>query len=541
MIKDKIFFGLMMLLIHKNIIAQSVVPSVSNFLRYGDGERTLGSIYTKQKYFENLTDVRIALPESFTVGFRLLYDEPPEIGEPFQGISRRFIEYNKDNIYLRAGNSSALFGRGLALNLFENRGLAYDTWMDGVQMKYSPKLFSVTLLGGTIDFRDSVNIVRHEIYKIRGGNIELKPLDDMLFGFSYIYAEGDLPQGAENSGVPPKNIKAEIPELYFSLNLDKISAYLDWSQKRTDVVEDKTNSTGWGLYGAISYLGDGYGLTLDYKNYSYDILDPYGRDDLTRPTRMLPFQNPPIVQKEYSYTLLTRQIHQVNFNDEVGLQLDAFYSLDENTTLNFNTSLASIHDSYQLNNDGFTFKRVKRSGNFLPSFNKEFFPYYELFMEGEHYYDVSSAVRLAFAFRQYTFFNEFSSDKSSTVTRSIIVPFQVQYTFSHDYSLIFQSEHEWVSEGSNGAEDKFFNHLITFINSFYSSLTASIRIEYTTTRKDVSGRSNWVSGELGYRLMQSHVITISYGRERGGTICSNGVCRYIQPFEGLRLSILSQI
>lgn len=537
--KFKLFFCLTILIINKIIIAQNVVPSVSNLLRYGDGKRIFGTLKLKQKYFENLSDVRVSFPQSFTVGFRMLYDDPPETGETFRGISRRFIEYNKDDIYLRAGNSSALFGRGLALNLFEDRGLAYDTWMDGVQAKYNHDFFNATILGGTIDFRDSVSITRHEIYKVRGGNFEVQPFNETLFGFSYIYAEGNIPQGTANSGVPPKNMKAEIPEFYFSLNLDRISVYLDWSRKWTDVIEDKATSTGWGLYGAVSYLGDGYGVTLDYKNYSFDILDPYGRDDLSRPTRMLPFQNPPIVQKEHSYTLLTRALHEVNFNDEVGFQVDAFYSLNDNTSLNFNTSFSSIHDRYELN--GFTFNRIKRAGNFLPSFDKEFFPYYELFLEGEHYYDISSALRLAAAFRKYTFFNEFSFDKSSTVTNSFVVPLQVQHVFSANYSLTFQSEHEWVSEEFNGKTDKFFNHLITLINSFYSSLTATIRFEYTTSDRDVSGRKNWLSGEIGYRLMQSHVITVSYGNERGGLACSNGVCRYIQPFEGLRLAILSQI
>ncbi|OGU51218.1 MAG: hypothetical protein A2080_12830 [Ignavibacteria bacterium GWC2_36_12] len=540
MIKNKIFFCLMILLINKNIIAQDVVPSVSNILRYGDGERIFGSIKLKHRYFENLTDVRLSLLQSFTVGFRLLYDDPPEVGETFRGISRRFIEFNKDDIYLRAGNSSALFGRGLALNLFEDRGLAYDTWMDGVKFKYSPEFFNVSLLGGTIDFRDSVNIVRHETYKIRGGSFEV-PLDEILFGFTYIYAEGNIPQGEVTSAIPPKNIKAEIPEFYFSLNLDELSLYLDWSRKWVNVTEDKTTSTGWGLYGAVSYLGDGFGITLDYKNYSFDILDPYGRYDLSRATRMLPFQNPPIVQKEHSYTLLTRALHEVDFNDEVGFQVDAFYSLDENTTLNFNTGFSSIHNRYQLNKDGFTFSEIVRDGNFIPTFEKEFFPYYELFIEGEHYYDISSAIRLAAAFREKTFFNEFSLDKSSIVTNSFVIPLQVQHVFSENYSLTFQSEHEWVSETFNQTEDKFFNHLITIINSFYSTLTASIRYEYTTSNNDVSGRRNWISGELGYRLMQSHVITLSFGIERGGLICSNGVCRYIQPFEGFRLNILSQI
>ncbi|MEJ2616906.1 MAG: DUF6029 family protein, partial [Ignavibacteriaceae bacterium] len=334
---------------NQSLFSQDVVPSVSNLFRYGNGERILGTLKIPQTYFENLTDARISLPENFVLGFRLLYDEPPEIGEKFKGISRRYLEYNKDGVYIRAGNSSTLFGRGMAINLFENRGLAYDTWMDGVKFKYSSDFYGVTILGGSIDFRDSITFVRNEKYKIRGGNIEVYPIPELLLGGSYIYSEGVLPQGESNSDIPSKNIKAEIPEAYLNLNLNNISLYIDWSHKWTNVITDHYTSSGSGLYGAVSYFGDGYGITLDYKNYSFDILDPYGRTDAARPTRMLPFQNPPIVQKEYSYTLLTRPLHEVDFNDEVGYQIDAFYSISYNTTLNFNTSLSSRHDSYKLN------------------------------------------------------------------------------------------------------------------------------------------------------------------------------------------------
>jgi hypothetical protein len=540
-ISNKTFFLVVMFFINQNIFAQSVVPSVSNLFRYGDGDRIFGNIKLKQKYFENLTDVRISLPQDFLIGFRLLYDDPPETGEQFRGISRRFIEYNNDDLYLRAGNYSELFGRGLALNLFENRGLAYNTWLDGVILKYNSDFYTASILGGRIDFRDSVNVVRNEIYKIRGGNFELTPLNEVTIGAAYIYTEGIIPQGDETSSIPSKNIKAEIPELYLNINLSNLSFYIDWSRKWTDVISDKMTSTGWGLYSSASYLGEGFGLTLDYKNYSFDILDPYGRYDFSRATRMLPFQNPPIVQKEYSYTLLSRPLHEINFNDEVGFQLDAFYSLNENTTLNFNTSFSSIHSRYQLNEDGFTFSKVDRSDDFIPSFKKEYFPYYEIFLEGEHYYSLSSAVRLAFAVREKTFFNEFSQNKSSTITSSFIIPLKIQHVFSENYAMTFQSEHEWVNERSEIGNEKFFNHLITVINSFFLRLTATLRFEYTTSDIDVSNRKNWVSAELGYRLGQSHVITASYGQERGGLICSNGVCKYIQPFEGFRLSVLSQI
>ena len=480
-----------------SLFSQDVVPSVSNLFRYGNGKRILGSLKIPQTYFENLTDARISLPENFVVG--------------------------------------------LALNLFENRGLAYDTWMDGIKFKYSSGFYDATILGGTIDFRDSTTFVRNEKYKIRGGNVELFPFPELLIGGSYIYSEGVIPQGESNSDIPPIDIKAEIPEAYLSLNLNNISLYIDWSHKWTNVITDHYTSTGSGLYGALSYFGEGYGITLDYKNYSFNILDPYGRTDAARPTRMLPFQNPPIVQKEYSYTLLTRPLHEVDFNDEVGYQFDAYYSVSDNTTFNFNTSLSSRHDSYNLNPDGFTFTRIKRSANFLPSTKKEFFPYYEIFLEGEHYYAASSLFKLAFALRQEIFFNEFSPDKSSIVTTSIVVPVQIQNTFSPDFSLTLQSEHEWVRENFNETNNNYFNQLITIIGSFYSKLTATVRFEYTTSKSEVSERKNWLIGELGYRLEGSHTITLSYGNERGGQVCSNGICKYIQPFEGLRITILSQL
>lgn len=523
------------------IFGQDVVPSLSNLLRYGNGERMYGEVGQPQTYFENLTDLRLSLPEDFTVGFRLLYDDPPEVGPVFKGLKRRFVEFNKNGFYLRAGNSSTLFGRGLAMNLFEDRGLAYDTWMDGVKSSYQNDFLKATIIGGNIDFRDSVTIARNELYKIRGGNLEIYPFDQLMLGTTYIYTEGVIPQGTQGSGIADKNITAELPEFYASLNMDKISAYVDWSRKWTNVITDSSSSTGWGMYGSLSYFGDGFGITLDYKNYSYDIRDPYESVDYSRPTRMLPFQDPPIVQREYSFTLLSRAIHTVNFNDEVGFQIEAFYSPGENTTLTFNTSFASTHRKYVIQPDGFSFVEVKRSADFLPSPQKEYFPYFEVYAELENYFDMNNVLRLAYSLREETFYNQFSSDHSSTINRSIVIPAQYQHNFNVDYSLTLQSEFEFVNMLSSVGNSAYINHFTLIRGTFYSKLTADLRIEYTTADNDPSGRKNWMSGELGYRITPSNVVSLSYGRERGGQICSNGVCRYIQPFSGFRFSLQTQI
>ena len=108
--------------------------SITNLFRYGDGTQLLGDSEIPFVYRENLTDILFRLPKNINVGFRLLYDAPPEVGLEFKGISRKFIEYTNQDLYLRAGDYSELYGLGLVINLFENRGLAYDTWAEAVAL-----------------------------------------------------------------------------------------------------------------------------------------------------------------------------------------------------------------------------------------------------------------------------------------------------------------------------------------------------------------------------------------------------------------------
>ena len=41
----------------------------------------------------------------------------------------------------------------------------------------------------------------------------------------------------------------------------------------------------------------------------------------------------------------------------------------------------------------------------------------------------------------------------------------------------------------------------------------------------------WASIDLVYNTFNSTQLSISYGSQRGGVYCSNGICKYMQPFE----------
>ncbi len=525
---------LAMVFIAYSVLAQ-VSPSVSNLLRYGNGSQNIGISDNQFQYFENLTDVRFSFAKNVNVGFRFLYDNPPEVGDRFTGISRKFVEYRDKGLYVRVGNSSELYDRGLVLNLFEDRGLAYDTWIDGFKGSYQYSNLKVSLIAGTINYRDSINIVRYEKYEIRGGNIEYKINGIGKIGASYISSMATIPQSNIS-----KSAKAELPELYFDVNYNRFNFHFGWAQKWVITPDDKSSSYGNGVYSSFSFAGNNLGLTIDYKNYKFDLQDPFLKNDETRTTKFMPFQNPPIVMKEHSYTLLTRALHVVDFNDEVGIQIDAIYTINEDLNFGLNMSLASSHNSYLYDNSNFTFIN-EGFISLIPSAKINYSPYYEIFIEGEYYFNYDTALRLGFATREKKIYNNFTGVKGSHIIKSTVIPMQFQTSLISKIYSTFQYEFEIVNDNYNIEQETFSNHFFTLITSLYNKLTISLRYETTTNNFDPSNRKEWLVGELGYRIAGSNLVTLSYGRERGGQICSNGICRYILPFKGFRFSIQTNI
>lgn len=524
---------LILVFVLSQVIVAQIQPSVTNYFRYGNGSQFISGSKNKFIYRENLTDAKFRIPYNFSVGVRFLYDNPPEVGQSFTGISRRFLEYSKDDLSIRVGNFSELYGKGLALNLFEDRGLAYDTWADGLKAHYKLNDLEFSMLYGKIEYKDSINIWRQEDYTLVGGNVEYKLNDFVKLGASYIDAEGTFAGNDEIAA-----IRAEVPELYLDLGYSDFNLYVDWSQKWTSIIGGES-SIGNGLYSSLSFSTSGFGIVLDYKNYKFDQRDPFSRDDYSRSSRMLPFQNPPIVMKEHSYVFLSRSIHEVDFNDEVGLQVEVFYTPIDDTYLNFNASLSSRHNYYNYNQDNFEFTLAQRDNNYLPSTDDEYSPFWEYFMEAEHYFSPYTSLNIGFARRSKSLYSDFVGQTGTHKILSTVIPFLLQHTFNEVISSQLQYEFEAVSDNYATSQPEFNNHFISLLANLYSKLSLNVRYEFTTTDFDPSGRKDWYTIEAGYRINPSNNLTVSYGRERGGQICSNGVCRYVLPFEGFKVSLLS--
>lgn len=541
---------LCLLLLPISAKAQGTVNvSVSNFLRYGVGKEVVSSVSTKRDYVENLTETKISFRE-FLVGFRLLYDAPPEYGVEFVGIKKRYLEFRRDNLYIRAGDSFSLYGRGLALNLFESRALAYDTGIDGIKMEYHTKFAKLNLTGGNLSYVDILNLTRKESYKLRAGSVEIMPMREFSLGMNFVSGKYEPPTNTS----PYQPARFDIPEYFGRVRIADIDLYASYAEKRTalTVLGDTTGThKGTAFYGSASYTAESFGISFEYKDYRFAITGPLERGDPNFSKRAFAFQNPPIVHKEHSFTLLTRYPHVIDFNDEVGYQVDVFYTLFEKLTGALNVAASSRHYTYSSTDPNQPFPTMYttpgREGSFLPNMSSRYSPFWEIYTDIQYYLREGGNDYILIGFNRRS--DEVVNEKivpplvspGIDVTRTTAIPFSLQYTLDDEWVVKFTSERQWVYEGKNSVEPRYYNQLFTVSVSRSPSYAIALRYEFTTDNGTVDRRKDWTAVDVNYRLSSRHTVTFTVGGDRGGQVCANGVCRFVNPFLGVRASIVSYL
>ena len=527
----------------------NVDASLKNLLRYGSGSEYQGSQKVRKEYFENLADARININD-FVFGARLEVSDPIEYGLDFKGIRKRFVEYNNRDfgVSLRAGDFWDIFSRGMTLNVFEDRALGYDTGIDGVRVTYenkfgkkkNPVRFRGQIIGGDLTYSDYLNPDRIEDYKIRNVNFDISPLKMLTIGGSYIYSEGRLPTGTDTT-----DIQAYLPELNFDFNIPDFQFYTSYARKHVNttpnaIYPQEISAEGDGLYSSISYTRGNVGITAEYKNYRFDVTNPDNQSP-DRPTKMLPFQNPPTAQREHTSTLVSRNPHVTNFNDEVGGQLDILYAANDKMTFIFNGSIASRHYMYNnVDTSGTTvYVRVDRDFDYIPDLDASFSPFWEVYAEGEYYASDKLYLKLAYARQSETTYNQQNPLSSETI-QATTIPSEIRYSFNNKYTLKLIVEQQWVNNSIRIDQKGYMNQFVSLNLTRSPEFSIALNAEFTNDEEEPTDTQSWLLAEALYKLNQSNIITVSYGKERGGLRCTNGICRFVNPFEGFRLAIQSQ-
>ena len=507
--------------------------SVTNYYQYGTGDEDYFGTMRDKKYLEEELHFNMSWRDLF-LGGRYEFDDPAEFSFDHNELRKYFLEYRAGNLKARAGTISTLFSRGMVLNAYEEKPIGHDSELTGLQVQYETDRSLVNIVGGRLDYEQIPDFEDLIKYDIRGLSLKRSLTGMIDVGASYIYSRASQVVGfyrtKEAFGTNTAEMWAELNTGTFQLHGTVASNAL----KERKLYSPGGNS----VYLGLNWFPGATGVTLEYKNYRFGLVDPSERDDTLRHRRMLAFQNPPSALKEHSWTTLSRRTHQVDFNDEVGFQLDVYHSLQSGTTLNFNGAVAARNYRYTTDK-WYRFTRTNDGRSWLPSFSRKHSPFWQLYAETEHYFPGGSSVIGGLSYTYEEVYNYFLP-RLREQTRAFIVPLRGVWPLPYSLSVEGTAELQKFKETLHG--DKYYsNHFFSIGFGRAPWLTAALSGEYMSKGYDFEDKTLWMNGTVRIRWRSRHVVEVGYGETRGGLVCTNGLCRFIPAFQGWRISMETHI
>ncbi len=55
--------------------------------------------------------------------------------------------------------------------------------------------------------------------------------------------------------------------------------------------------------------------------------------------------------------------------------------------------------------------------------------------------------------------------------------------------------------------------------------------------KDIGKNPLWLGAEISAEIFDDSLVRLFVGKEKGGKVCRNGVCKYRSQFDGVRLEL----
>lgn len=535
------------------ILTAQVEYSNNLNIRYGEGDNN----YSYEEIYFN-TGITLNRPDyRLEALFNLELSDPPEIGLKEEGIREFSLGYYNKNLSIELGDFYQTWGRGLILNQTDYQHLDFNTGATGLSVGYEKNYISLNVIAGEINPRKSTTFLGD--YDPRVPNYILK---QTLYGSDLSIESPESTMGlsilfTEEEETP---ISSVIGGIRFEKPYNNGDFFLSFISKRSklDTVDSGSETDkGNGLYfSSTNYIKD-WALTSNYRRYRIDVKDPSMRDNiLSNYGQALDVQRSPTGYYQHSFKLLSRNSKQVNLNDEIGLELELIGPIDENRTLLVNYTKSSSTKGWH-NEFGYWEPEPLtttngNSNSLFPSSDKDSYPFDEIFIELNGYNEAHTLFyRVGFDYFSDTFAVLANSNTSESfeVNKAITFPFMVNVILNDLWSIEVQLELQRAKKGFEVTandessfvsllSEKYQDNIFLGFTVNHAPWSLTVATESTNSDESLSNfdSNTWNSVALTYRIKSDNILEVFYGSIRGGLDCTNGVCRYIQPFEnGLRI------
>jgi len=409
------------------------------------------------------------------------FNKPSESSEE---ITQRYFGWNNDNISVHIGNFYQVFDRGLTLNAFLDDVIYFDNNLDGVRVSGNYDKFDFDALSA----RGLNSISRLRDYTLRGFRGAVKPVRQFRLGGSYVRFK-------QTSSDFFRTLNANVSSINSTISQGPLELYAEYAKKtgRTDEFLPDVNLAGDGTYLSGSVSFEKISLYSEYKNYV----------NLLFPSTGASFNNPPPASHQ-GRTLMNLN----NVPGERGYQVGTLISpsFDLNIELSYSESFSrNTPDSSRLYlAEKYAGARWSPLSQLVVNLNWDRIDWteedeVETYLDGYYYLKGNHIISLT------TYSRRFSGTAP---------------TFDGEISFDYHEDYLTVGYGIG--------------NLFVLSLGGS-----KSSRKPSDDPEKLAFAELTLRFGNNELVVFS-GGERGGLICSSGICQTRPTFQGTRIVLFSR-
>ena len=566
----------------------------------GNTETRIGESRTGFYYNETMINTHLQYGD-FINWLQFEFSDPPELGRSLNGLRKLRLEYDRGNLSLKLGDLYEIWGRGIILNSIDDQPIDRDTGIRGLSIHYNADPLEMHFITGKATFAQSTIYVpgfnnryhnystSYNLYGVDFNYI----LGNHFLGASFLQSKEDHPIAFADT----LDLKNQLLSTHYTYSNTIYDFYLEYIMNRSFEFNNEDeyyqeHTDGRGFYGNLNLYLDLFSLNIEYINYQFGTLDPLNRwDPVSNYGLFQPYQNPPIAMNIHENVLMNRITHQFDFNNEVGYKFEIMGMLTDWIDFFGVYSASSRSISWVRSSEDFSWQKDGAS-SYLPNTDKSAMPFRDIY--GELSFDLLNGqlyVKTGYgdSYDVTDLTTYIKTDTSSSMyymlTSGQTIPLYMGYSLGGGWNIHAKIETQFLKKGFSRIETLNGETVIdTFYSDFYNDLnengvpdndefldfetnhfmsisigksphwSATLTLDRTNISETVINDShhlnpleeflgidqtkNWVNLEIIYNVTTSMRLSLLYGSLKGGLICTNGVCRIIEPFDdGFKLGL----
>ncbi|MDP8227090.1 MAG: DUF6029 family protein [Candidatus Celaenobacter polaris] len=155
----------------------------------------------------------------------------------------------------------------------------------------------------------------------------------------------------------------------------------------------------------------------------------------------------------------------------------------------------------------------------------------DLWVEAIHYFDNSTLVA---SFSHLERKDEEINHWEKEVTPTLMYDFMIGET-----PLSIKAEFQYYDKHYQQEKTHHWEPLLQ-IDTNILNIDCSVIAEYSYEKiKDIGKNPLWLGAEISKEIFENTTMRLFVGKEKGGKVCRNGICKYRNQFEGLRLELIT--